>query len=88
MILPQTLTDEEIQKEISRLHLNFISHRTYTRDLFSKLFIHHSIFNKFANRLVFGEYKQNKLYSIFLVKGQEIVYIYGNRQEGGDVVIS
>ncbi len=88
LILPQKLTDEEVQKEISRLHLNFISHRTYTRELFSKLFIHHSIFNQFANRLVFGEYKQNKLYSIFLVKGQEIVYIYGNRQEGGDVVIS
>ncbi len=88
LILPETLSDKEIKKEIKRLYLNFISHRTYTRDLFSKLFIQHKVFNQFANRLVFGEYKQNKLYSIFLVKDQEIVYIYGNKQESNDIVIS
>ena len=88
LVLPTTLSDNEIQNEIKRLYQNFISHRVYTRELFSRLFIHHKIFNQFANRLVFGEYKQDKLYSIFLVKGQEIVYIYGTKQEGNDVVIS
>lgn len=88
LIVPQTLSEEQTQSEIKRLYLNFVSHRTYSRDIFTKLFIHHKVFNAFANRLVFGEYRQDKLYSIFLVKGQEVVYIYGTRQEGSDVTIS
>ena len=88
LILPEVLSDNEIEKEVQRLYNNFISHRTYSKEMFNKLFIYHKIFNMFANRLVFGEYKQGKLYSIFLVKNQDIVYIYGNRQEGDDVVVS
>ncbi len=78
------LTEEEIDKEKKRLYLNFISGRRYTREMFKKIFIHNKVYNDFAQHLVFGEYKQNKLYSVFVVSNKEIVYIYGNETKSID----
>ena len=38
----------------------------------------------FAQRLVFGEYKQGKVYSIFKVVDKEIVYIFGSKLTNED----
>ncbi len=78
------LTDEEIEKEKKRLYLNFISGRKYSKEMFKKIFIHNKVYNEFAQHLVFGEYKQNKLYSVFVVSNKEIVYIYGNETKSVD----
>ena len=80
----ENLNDEEIEKEKNRLYLNFISGRKYTKEMFKKIFIHNKIYNEFAQRLVFGEYKQNKLYSVFVVSNKEIIYIYGNETKRVD----
>ncbi len=86
----ENLTDAEIEQERKRLYVNFISGRRYSRDMFKRLFLHNKVFNGFANRLVFGEYKQGKLYSIFIVRDKEIIYIYGGMQQTSenDVYIS
>lgn len=84
LTLPNSLPDEQIESEKQRLYQNFISGRKYSKLLFKKLFIQHPIFNEFAQRLVFGEYKQGKIYSIFLVSGKETMYIYGNNLGNSD----
>lgn len=84
------LTDEEIEKEKQRLYINFISGRRYSRDIFKKVFIYNKVYNDFAQRLVFGEYKQDKIHSVFVMSNKEIVYIYGNETKDidNDVYIS
>ena len=78
------LTDEEIKQEKQRLYLNFISGRKYAKSTFKKLFLYTKLFNSFAQRLVFGEYKQDKLYSVFVVVDKEIRYVYGNELDEND----
>ncbi len=82
--LPFNISEERIEKETTRLYQNFISGRRYTKQTFKTLFIEHPVFNKFAQRLVFGEYKQSKLYSVFLVNGKETEYVYGNNLGNSD----
>lgn len=84
LTLPRVLTDEQKESEIQRLYQNFISGRKYSKLTFKKLFIEHPIFNDFAQRLVFGEYKAGKLYSVFFVSGKDTVYIYGNNMGNSD----
>lgn len=88
LIVGEGLTEEEVNDEKNRLYQNFISGRKYTREIFKRLFIYNKIYNIFAQRLVFGEYKQNKLYSVFTVSDKDILYVYGNQQSGDDVYIS
>ena len=84
LTIDENLTESEIEQEKKRLYMNFISGRRYSREMFKRLFIHNRVFNGFANRLLFGEYKQNKLYSIFIVREKEIIYIYGGMQQNTD----
>ena len=82
------LSEAEIEDEKQRLYLNFISGRKYSKAIFKKLFLYTKIFNDFAQRLVFGEYKQDKLYSVFVVVGKELRYVYGNSLDDKEVYIS
>lgn len=84
----ENLTEDQLKQEKQRLYQNFISGRKYSKEMFKKLFIYNQTFNQFAQKLVFGEYKQNKLYSVFVIANKEYVYIYGNKQDGDDVYIS
>lgn len=84
LLVPEVLDDEQTQAEIERLYWGFIAGRKYTFETFNKLFIHHTVFNNFAQRLVFGEYKQGKLYSLFKVKGMEVEYIFGGKLTNED----
>lgn len=84
LTLPAELDENGIQREVDRLYYNFVSGRKYSKDLFKKLFLYNPIYNNFAQRLVFGEYKQNKLYSVFLVSGKDLVYIYGTTLGNAD----
>lgn len=88
--LPYSISEERVEQEKARLYQNFISGRKYSKQTFKSLFIDHPVFNDFAQRLVFGEYKQNKLYSVFLVHGKETEYVYGNNlgNASNDVYIS
>ena len=84
LLVPEVLDEQQTQAEIERLYWGFIAGRKYTYETFNKLFIHHSVFNSFAQRLVFGEYKQGKLYSLFKVNGTQIEYIFGGRLSNED----
>ena len=84
LCISENLMDQEIEQEKNRLYQNFISGRKYSKELFKKLFLYNSTYNTFAQRLVFGEYKQGKLYSVFLVSNRELVYIYGSTLGNAD----
>lgn len=68
----------EIQKD--RLYKNFIAGKSYTKAQFEEMFINKKVFNSLAQNLVFGEYKFDRLFSLFVVEGLNIKYIFGNEQ--------
>ena len=84
LLVPEVLDEQQTQAEIERLYWGFIAGRKYSFETFNKLFIHHAVFNSFAQRLVFGEYKQGKMYSLFKVNGTQIEYIFGNKLSSED----
>ena len=69
----------EVQKE--RLYRNFIANKSYTREQFDTMFVNKKVFNELAQNLVFGEYKFERLFALFVLVGEEKKYIAGTRQE-------
>lgn len=82
------VSEESLKIQKERLYQNFISGKAYTREHFAETFINKKVFNILAQKLVFGEYKQNRLVSLFVLDGDQIKYISGVRQDGeNDIVI-
>ena len=51
------------------------------------MFVGKKIFNTLAQNLVFGEYKFDRLFSLFVLEGENIKYIAGSAQEDKDLKI-
>ena len=82
------VSEEGLKVQKERLYQNFIAGKSYTREHFTNTFVDKKVFNILAQKLVFGEYKQNRLVSLFVLDGDQIKYIAGTRQDGEkDVLI-
>ena len=85
-LVPQQYNEEIYEQEKQRLYWEFIAGRKYSISEFEKYFIHKPLFNDFAQKLIFGEYKNGKLYSIFKVEGLEKKYIFGAELSSEDAI--
>lgn len=74
-------TAEMLQTQKQRLFNNFIANKSYTKAQFEEMFIGKKVFNKLAQNLVFGEYKQNRICSAFVIDGDQIKYLVKAPQE-------
>ena len=72
--------EEALEKQKERLYSNFIANKSYTKEQFDAMFIDKKAFNTLAQNLVFGEYKNDRLFSLFIIEGTEIRYIAGTPQ--------
>lgn len=80
MLVNDEVTEDAITMQKQRLYANFIANKSYTREQFESMFISKKVFNTLAQNLVFGEYKNDRLFSLFVVEGESIKYIAGNEQ--------
>lgn len=81
-LVDDEISEESIAVQKQRLYQNFIAGKSYTKEHFVETFINKKVFNILAQKLVFGEYKQNRLLNLFVVEGEQIKYIAGNAQDG------
>lgn len=75
------ISEESIEVQKQRLYQNFIAGKTYSKERFVDTFINKKVFNILAQKLVFGEYKQNRLLNLFVLEGDKTKYIAGHGQE-------
>lgn len=80
MMVNDEVSEEALNKQKQRLYSNFIANKSYTKEQFDSMFIEKKVFNTLAQNLVFGEYKNDRLLSLFVVEGTEIKYIAGTKQ--------
>lgn len=81
LLVNDSLNEEVLQTQKQRLYKNFIANKSYTKEQFKDTFINKKVFNKLAEHLVFGEYKQNRLLNLFVLEGENIKYIVGSSGE-------
>jgi len=81
MLVNDEITEEIMESQKARLFRNFIANKSYTREQFTEIFVNKKVFNNLAQRLVFGEYKQNRLLSLFVLEGVQVKYVAGSSQE-------
>lgn len=81
LLVNDFLNEEVLQAQKQRLYKNFIANKSYTKEQFKDTFINKKVFNKLAEHLVFGEYKQNRLLNLFVLDGENIKYIAGSSGE-------
>lgn len=93
MLVPNEFSIGEFDIQRDRLYSAYIAGKMYPITLFKKLFIENQIYNKLAQGLVFGEYRFNRLYNAFVIKGTEIQFIIGRTifekdyEKDADIVI-
>lgn len=80
MLATDEVTEEAYEIQKDRLYKNFIAGKSYTKAQFEEMFINKKVFNSLAQNLVFGEYKFDRVFSLFVIEGQNIKYIFGNEQ--------
>lgn len=80
MLASDEVSAETLQNQKDRLYKNFIAGKSYTKEQFVQMFINKKVFNTLAQNLVFGEYKFDRLFSLFVLEGNIIRYIAGNEQ--------
>lgn len=81
MLVNDEVSENTLNMQKERLYANFIANKSYTKDQFTTMFIDKKVFNELAQNLVFGEYKNDRVFSLFVIEGQEIKYIAGNEQQ-------
>lgn len=77
MLVLNNYTEEDYQKQKSRLFEAFLAEKHYNLETFKHLFIENSLFNKFAQQLIFGEYRFGRLYNAFIVKDKNVEFLIG-----------
>ena len=80
MMVNDEISEEALNKQKERLYSNFIANKSYTTQQFNSMFMEKRVFNTLAQNLIFGEYKNDRLFSLFVVEGQQIKYIIGTKQ--------
>lgn len=78
--LSDKLTVDEVSEEAlilqgKKLYNAFIENKKYTPMQFDEMFVCKKLYNELAQGLIFGEYKNERLYSLFMLKGQNKEYI-------------
>jgi len=86
MLVNDEITEQTLLTQKDRLYSNFIANKSYTKEQFTEMFINKKVFNVLAQKLVFGEYKQNRLLSLFVLNGCEINYIAKANTEADGVL--
>lgn len=84
MLVPNEYNLEQFEKEKIRLYNAFLNEKMYTPKKFQNLFIENKLFNKLAQNLVFGEYKQGKLFNAFIIENQKVKFLVGESIFGLD----
>lgn len=80
MLVNDEMSEETLETQKQRLYSNFIANKSYTRQQFNSMFIDKKVFNALAQNLVFGEYKFDRLFALFVLEGQNVKYIAGSMQ--------
>lgn len=88
ILVTNEYTSEQFENEKSRLFNAFLNEKMYSPELFQTLFFENSLFNKLAQNLVFGEYKQGKLQNAFVLENQKIKFLVGESLFGLEKFIS
>ncbi len=87
MLASDEITEEAIASQKQRLYAGFIANKSYSKQQFEEIFIEKKVFNILAQKLVFGEYKQDRLLSLFVLEEKQIKYIAGTAQDANDLKI-
>lgn len=87
MLVNDDYTEEILIKQKNRLYDNFIANKSYTKEQFEQMFINKKVFNTLAQGLVFGEYKSDRLLSLFVLENTNIKYLCGIAQLDKDIKI-
>ena len=77
MLVPSEYNSEQLESEKVRLYYAFLNEKMYSPEIFQNLFIENKLFNELAQNLVFGEYKQGKLFNAFIIENQKIKFLVG-----------
>ena len=72
MLASDEVTEDALLSQKERLYKNFIAGKSYTKAQFIEMFVNKKVFNKLAQNLVFGEYKFDRLVSLFVLEKNEI----------------
>ena len=80
MLVNDEISDETLLAQKDRLYASFIANKSYTKEQFIATFIDKKVFNNLAQNLVFGEYKFDRLFALFVLEGDGIKYIGGTEQ--------
>lgn len=75
--IPQDMTHEEIEKQKEKLFNDFIAGKFYSFATFERLFLNNPIYNKFAQSLIFGEYRFGRLLNAFHIIGTNKSFLIG-----------
>lgn len=80
MLVNDELSEEVLNTQKNRLYSSFIANKSYTKEQFNSMFIDKKVFNTLAQNLVFGEFKFDRLFALFVLKDKQINYIAGTAQ--------
>lgn len=78
--LSDKLANDEISEQAlvlqgKKLYKSFVENKKYSPVLFEEMFVCKKLYNELAQGLIFGEYKNERLYSIFVLKDKTKEYI-------------
>ncbi len=68
---------KEIRTQIKRFKNNFLEDRVYTKEGFSKYVLSHNLLRLVAEKLIWGKYRNGKLYEVFSLHNGEEIHLSG-----------
>lgn len=77
MLVPNEFSVGEFDIQRDRLYNAFLAGKMYSLPIFKKLFLENKIYNKLAQNLVFGEYRNGRLYNAFVIEDVAIKFVVG-----------
>ena len=80
MLVNDEVSEDTLNAQKERLYNSFIANKSYTLEQFKAMFVDKKIFNTLAQNLVFGEYKFDRLFALFVLEGDQVKYIAGVKQ--------
>lgn len=70
--------EKKVKEQRKRLHTAFLEFRNYDTVSFEETIVSNNLLNLFAQNLVWGRYKNNKLVEICLFKDNKLTHLAGN----------
>ncbi len=72
------MIEKKVKEQRKRLHTAFLEFRNYDFDSFEETIVSNNLLNLFAQNLVWGRYKNDKLVEICLFKDNKLNHLAGN----------